>query len=137
MRLQNLILHSRISFRLISTIPDSASRRRGFPLSSSSGYAFIGTLKAPSGLLCTAGEKRAKVLLTRAWTRLVASIPTVVDNVADFVEGDAVPIGALKLALPAGKHRRRRENAGANEPMHVCNTVKSDRFQYQGEKVRH
>lgn len=78
-------------------------------------------------------EGRAKVLLTRAWTRFVASISTVVDNVADFVEGDAVSIGALKLALPAGKHRRRRENAGANEPMHVWNIVKSDSFQYEEE----
>jgi len=30
-----------------------------------------------------------------------------------------VPVGALKFALPARKHRRRREDAGANEPMHV------------------
>lgn len=71
---------------------------------------------------------RAKVSLTRAWTRLVASISAVVDNVADFVEGDTVPVGALKLALPAGKHRGRREDAGANEPMHVWNIIKVTKF---------
>lgn len=60
-----------------------------------------------------------KVLLTRARARLVATIPAVVDEVADFVEGEAVPVAALKLTLPAGKHRRRRENAGANQPMHT------------------
>jgi len=35
-----------------------------------------------------------------------------------------VAVAALKFALSAAEHRRRRENAGANEPMHVWNIMK-------------
>lgn len=93
-------------------------------------------MKASSGLLYERQNSRAKASLTRARTRLVASIPAVVDNVADFVEGNTVPVGALKLALPAGKHRGRREDAGANEPMHVWNIIKVARFNERGKPLQ-
>lgn len=60
-----------------------------------------------------------KVLLTRALSWFVAPVAAIVDDVAHLVQGGAAAVAALELALPAGKHRRRHENAGEGWPMRV------------------